>query len=161
MTVKSEPMKSAEPRPLSRKESAVVRRATLRRQRGTVERSTAWIVLVLSALGTIAALAGGWKPLIDSFRAAAPLWGAIVGGLAIQGVLTFLEWYYFDQPMISWPARLFDTIATALGYGPLFLVSLLSFLVAKDVPQPQYAAWIIIGLVSLLIAWYPESRLVD
>lgn len=143
------------------KDSAIVKRATLRRQRGAVERATAWIVLVLSVLGTIAALAGGWELLIGNILARTPQWSAIIGGFAIQAVLTFLEWYYFDTPMVAWPARMFDTATTAIGYGPLFIAPLLTFLVVRNLPQPLYLAWLIIGLVSLAVAWYPESRLVD
>jgi hypothetical protein len=143
------------------KESAIIRRATLRRQRGSVERATAWIVLSLSVLGTIATLAGGWTPLIEGVVSRAPQWSAIVGGLALQIVLTFLEWYYFDTPIIAWPARTFDTITTMLGYGPLFSAPLLAFLIARGAPMAIYVAWAIIGLVSLAVAWYPESRLVD
>lgn len=146
----------------SRKESAIIRRSTLRKQRGTVERATAWIVLVLSVFGTVATLAGGWTPLIASIVARTPLWSAIIGGFAVQGVLTFLEWYYFDKPLVSWPARVLDTLMTMIGYGPLVLVPLVAILAAKLAPaQATQAAWGIIGLVSLLIAWYPESRLVD
>jgi hypothetical protein len=146
-----------------RKESAIVSRTRLRKQRGNIERATAWIVLVLSVLGTIATFAGGWTPLVAGIIARTPQWYAIVGGIALQVVLTFLEWYYFDQPFIAWPARGFDTLMTALGYGPLVLVGLVTFLVARGVPFAQvgYVAWGIIGLVSLAIAWYPESRLVD
>lgn len=157
--VRSEPM---EGEPTQRhKDSAVVRRATLRKQRGSIERATAWIVLFVSVLGSIATLAGGWGPLIGGFVQLQPKWSAIAGGLAIQALLTFLEWYYFDQPMISWPARLADTVLTALGYGPLVLIPLVSLLLTRGVTQAGYVAWLIIGLVSLAIAWYPESRLVD
>jgi hypothetical protein len=143
------------------KESAIVGRATLRRQRGSIERYTAWIVLFVSVLGTIAWLAGGWMPLIAGIVTLRPNWAAIGGGFGIQVLLTFLEWHYFDVLMVAWPARLADTAATALGYGPLVIVGLTLFLASKGVPSPLYAAWGIIGLVSLLTAWYPESRLVD
>ena len=159
MAVTSQPMNNTPTRPT--KESAIVKRATLRRQRGAIERYTAWIVLFVSVLGTIAALAGGWVPLIAGVVGLHPNWAAIGGGLAVQALLTFLEWHYFDVPMVAWPARLADMVATALGYGPLVIAGLVGYLAAKQVPSPEYAAWGIIGLVSLLIAWYPESRLVD
>lgn len=159
--VRSEPMASQQASAPAGKDSAVVSRAQLRRQRGKVERATAWIVLFVSVLGTIAALAGGWTPLIAGIISLRPQWSAIIGGAAIQALLTFLEWYYFDQPLVSWPARAFDAITTALGYGPLVIVSLVTFLVARGAPQAPYLAWGIIGLVSLAVAWYPESRLVD
>jgi hypothetical protein len=109
----------------------------------------------------VAALAGGWEPLIKGIVTLHPNWAAIGGGFGVQILLTFLEWHYFDVPMVAWPARIVDTLATAIGYGPLVLVGLTAALASKAVPSPIYAAWTIIGLVSLLIAWYPESRLVD
>jgi len=143
------------------KESAVVRRATLRKQRGKVERATAWIVLFVSALGTIATFAGGWEPLIASIRALRPNWAAIAGGVGAQALLTFLEWHYYDVPLVSWPARFFDTILTALGYGPLVAALLIGILTTRNAPLPFQLAWGIIILVSFLIAYYPESRLVE
>lgn len=161
MPVTSTPMASREAAPTNRKESAIVRRATLRRQRGAIERTTAWIVLFVSVLGTIAALAGGWVPLIAGIIAFKPNWAAIGGGVGIQVLLTYLEWHYFDIPLVSWPARLVDTATTALGYGPLVIALLATLLASKGVPSPYNVAWAIIGVVSFLIAWYPESRLVD
>src|SRR5205085_6420165 len=55
MAVQSKPIQSRT------KESAVVSRARLRKQRGAVERWTAWVVLFVSFLGTVVALAGGWE----------------------------------------------------------------------------------------------------
>jgi len=146
---------------MGRKESAVISRARLRQQRGAVERWTALVVLFASFLGTIVALAGGWPVFIASLRALTPNWAAILGGLAVQGLLTFLEWHYFDQPIIAWGARVFDTIATAVGYGPLVIVGLTALLDTRGVPSSLYVAWFIIGLASLATAWYPESRLVE
>jgi hypothetical protein len=159
MAVTSTPLNNPPVR--SAKESAIVRRATLRKQRGKIERATAWVVLFVSVLGTIATLAGGWTPLITSIRALQPNWAAIVGGLAAQALLTHLEWHYFDVPLVSWPARLADTALTALGYGPLVVAALIGILAARGAPLPFQLAWCIIVLVSLLIAYYPESRLVE
>src|SRR6185295_4270171 len=97
----------------SAKESAIVSRATLRRQRGAIERWTAFIGLFVSFLGTIAALSGGWAALIGSPRVA-----PIVGGLAAQAFLTFLQRHYHDRPWLSRPSRVVDAALTALGYGP-------------------------------------------
>jgi len=144
-----------------RKESAVVRRATLRKQRSVIERATAWIVLFLSVLGTIAAFAGGFTPLIAGIVARTPNWAAISGGIGLQVVLTFLEWYYFDSPFVSWPARAIDTVTTALGYGPLVLVPLVAVLAGRGVPSVVTVAWLLIGVVSFGVAYYPESRLVE
>lgn len=140
----------------SNKDSAVVDRATLRRQRGTIERYSAFVLLFVSFAGTIAAFAGGWSALI-----AAPRIAPIVGGVVVQALLTHLQWHYFDQPHISRPARVADAILTALGYGPLLHAGLLSGLAGRGVPEPWYVAWGIIVGISYVLAWYPESRLVE
>lgn len=148
MTVQSKPITS--------KDSAVVNRARLKRQRGTVERWSALVILFASFAGTIAALSGGWGALIS-----APSLTPILGGLIFQGVLTYLEWHYYDHKPISWGARIFDTGLTAWGYGPLVVAPLAAFLAARGISSAEQAAWAIIAIVSFLTAWYPESRLVD
>lgn len=145
------------------KESAIVSRARLRRQRGAIERWTAFIGLFISFLGTIAAFAGGWPALISAPRIA-----PIVSGLAAQGLLTYLQWHYYDNRLLSRPSRVADAVLTALGYGPLFHTGLMAAVAARiDIPGTPpsdtawYAAWAIIGLIAYGLAWYPESRLVE
>lgn len=166
---KRRPARPAKPaRPAARtnghhKQSAIVNRATLARSRTTIERSTAWGLLLLSVAGTVAALAGGWPALL-----AAPSLAAIVGGLVIQGGLTYLEWAYYHSRVLSGGARLIDAALTALGFGPLFLAALTRFFAAAGVtsviagqPGAVVAAWGAIAIASYGLAWYPESRLVD
>lgn len=143
------------------KPSAITSRATLRKQRGGIERLAAWVVLLVSFAGSMAVFHGGFAPMIDSIRAAHYNVGALLGGAIVQIVLTFLEWYYFDRPFIAWGARFFDTATTAIGFGPLFLAPLTVFIAARGVENPLLPAWGIIILVSLAVAWFPESRLVD
>lgn len=137
------------------KASAIVSRATLDRQRGAVERWSALVVLVIGVLGTVVAFHGGWAPVLALHISAA----ALIGGLAIQGLLTYLEWYYHDLLLVAWGARVIDATLTAIGYSGLLALPLADLL--RDAPYPQHVAWAIVWLVSLLIAWYPESRLVD
>ena len=145
----------------SGKGSAIVTRDRLKTQRSGIERTMAWLVLFLSFLGTIAALHGGFGPLIASISTGQFNQAALLGGVLIQLVVTFLEWYYFDRPLIAWGARVVDTAATTIGYGPLFLAPLAVLLYNRGVTSPEPAAWGIIALISLGIAWFPESRLVD
>lgn len=156
------PQKAAQ-QPVARagKPSAITSRDTLRKQRGGIERVAAWVVLLVSFAGSMAVFHGGFAPMIESLRAGRYNVGALSGGAIVQIVLTFLEWYYFDRPFIAWGARLFDTATTALGFGPLFLAPLVVFIAARGVHNPLLPAWGIIILVSLAIAWFPESRLVD
>lgn len=155
-TIRSEPLRGGP----KTKESAVISRAQLRQQRGAVERWTAWVVLFVSFLGTVVALAGGWESFIASLIVLRPSVAALAGGVGLQALLTYLQWHYYDYRMIAWTARGIDTAFTAVGYGPLVLVPLIAF-VATWTTYPLYLAWAIIGIASLVIAWYPESRLVD
>jgi hypothetical protein len=141
----------------SAKSSAIVSRAQIAKARGPVERATAWIVLVVSFVGTIAALYGGWAPILALQFSAS----AVLGGLLLQGLLTWLQWAYHHSRVLCWGSRIVDAGLTAYGYGPLFIAALEDYLAARDVPLAFYAAWFLIGLVSLGLAWYPESRLVD
>jgi hypothetical protein len=139
------------------KQSAVVSRAQLERGRGRVERLTAYIVLLVSFVGTIVALHGGWEVVLTSGLQVR----ALVGGVLLQVVLTWLQWSYHHIRALCWGSRLVDAALTAYGYGPLFIVALVGYLTERSIPQPLFAGWFILGLVSLLLAWYPESRLVD
>jgi hypothetical protein len=147
----------------SGKASAIVTRDHLKKQRGLIERTMAWLVLLISFVGAIAALHGGFAPLIASVRSGQYNIAALLGGVLLQLLLTFLEWYYFDIPKIAWGARIVDALTTAIGYGPLFLAPLALFLYNRgaDVMTATAGAWAIIGLASLGIAWFPEDRLVD
>lgn len=156
----AEPAPKAPPRGAG-KQSAITTRATLQKQRGAIERAMAWLVLLVSFLGSIVALHGGWPPFIASLTVGPLNLGALLGGVLIQLVLTFLEWYYSDRWPIAWGARIVDTATTAIGYGPLFLAPLMAMLHDRGLADPTLAAWGIISLVSLGVAWFPESRLVD
>lgn len=141
----------------SHKESAVISRAQLRRQRGKVERYTAWVVLFVSFIASVVAFNGGWSNVLAlKFGIAATLLA-----VGLQILLTYLEWHYYDKPIISWGARLVDTATTALGFGPLALPALTAYLSSRAIPAEVIVSWLIIGIASLGVAWYPESRLVD
>ena len=140
------------------KQSAVVDRATLDRQRGAIERYSAFVVLFFSFAGTIAALSGGWSALRD-----APQLAPIVAGLALQACLTATQWWY-GAGRGPWRYRLAlcaDSALTALGYGPLIVPWLSTYLAAKGAGQAsEIASWIIVGVASLLVACYRERKLI-
>lgn len=153
--VRSQPAKTF----VVRKESAVILRAQLQRHRGKVERYSAWIVLFVSFVGSVVAFNGGWLNV-------AALKISIAGtlaGLILQIALTYLEWHYYDKPAVAWGARSIDTITTAIGYGSLLLVPLVKYFEGKSVSTEGaiLIAWLIIGIASFLVAWFPESRLVE
>jgi hypothetical protein len=151
MTVQSRPTKP--------KQSAIVSRATLDRQRGAFERLSAFVVLFFSFAGTIAALSGGWTALRTN-----PQIAPILGGIAAQGIFTVVEWWY-GSGRGPWRYRLAlcaDSALTALGYGPLIVPWLSGYLADKGLGElAVIVAWCIIGAASLAIAWYPERQLID
>ncbi len=145
--------------PPKRKDSAIVSRATLDRQRGAFERIMAVILLFVSFAGSIAALSGGWAALI-----AAPRAGYILSGVAAQVALTAAEWWY-GAGRGRWRYRLalsLDTALTAIGYGPLIAPPLALYLAARGVGDlSTVLAWAIVVIASALLAWYPEMTLID
>ena len=154
VTVKSEPLEKG------RKASAIVRRATLDRQRGAFERCMAIVLLFISFAGSIAAFSGGWAALL-----AAPRAGVILAGIAAQVILTAAEWWY-GAGRGRWRYRLallLDTALTAAGYGPLLAPPLASYLADRGAGDllAAFGAWAIVALASALLAWYPEMTLID
>lgn len=161
MSVRSQPAK----------QSAIVSRAQLARSRGTIEKILAYGVLFLSFLGTVVAFHGGWARILNLQISL----GAIAAGLLAQLVLTFLQWAYKHNRLLCWGSRLVDAGLTAGGYGSIFVPIFLAFLAGLGVGAEQVVvlpwlgstqvglvgSWAIMGLVSLLAAWYPEDRLVD
>lgn len=141
------------------KESAIVTRATLDRQRGTFERFSAFGILFFSFAGTIAALSGGWSEL-----AAHPRLAPIAGGLAAQAALTAAEWWY-GAGRGRWRYRLAllaDSVLTTIGYGPLVIPWLAPYLAARSLGElAEPVAWGIVGIAAWLVAWYPEHTLID
>ncbi len=152
MTVKSEPLTK------ERKQSAIVTRATLDRQRGAFERISAFGVLFFSFAGSIAALSGGWPAL-----RADPHLAPIVGGIVIQAVLTISEWWY-GGGRGRWRYRLallLDMALTTIGYGPLIVPYLAAYLAARGLPYAEPLAWLAVAMLSFVIAYYPERMLID
>ena len=150
---------TVESKPLKRKDSAIVSRDALDRQRGAFERLTAAGLLFVSFAGSIAALSGGWAGLI-----ADPRPGAIAAGVAAQLALTAAEWWY-GKGRGPWRYRLalcVDTALTGIGYGPLIIPWLTTYLAAHGVGSAStLLAWAIVGIASAALAWYPEWVLID
>ena len=153
MTVREEPLKSR------RKESAIVSRATLDRQRGAFERFAAFALLLLSFAGTVAALSGGWTALRT-----APRLAPIVGGIGLQLALTATE-YWYGAGRGHWRYRValcVDAALTTVGYGPLFVPWIAPYLAARGAGELALVlAWALVGVAALALAWWPEKTLID
>lgn len=157
---------SAQSRPVAAKGSAIIKRGQLDRSRSKVERISAIVVLIVSFIGSVVAFHGGWGPILSLHLSVA----AIIGGILAQILLSWAEWAYYHRRVISYGARIVDASLTAVGYGPLVIKSLAAVLAERGASaEPAVfgmsvavlGAWVIVGLVSYGIAWYPESRLID
>lgn len=158
MAVTSKPIEPA--RRADRKPGAIVSSAQLERTRGAFERLTGLAVLVLSLLGTIVAFHGGWEPVLSGqWRMSAVGWG-----LAAQAFLTALQWWY-GRLSRTHPIYLvslgIDTGLTTIGYGPLIVPMLAPIIAERGIAEPVLAAWLALAGAAFVVAWYPESRLVD
>lgn len=145
------------------KPSAMFRRASIERSRTGVERLTAWIVLLVSVLGTIVAFHGGWEAFTTARRLP-----AVLAGITIQSGLTYVQWAYYHRRALSLGSRLIDTGLTVLGFGPLFAGALTRFFFSIGItsviagqPGAVIVTWATLIIASYGLAWYPESRLVD
>jgi hypothetical protein len=150
---------SVESKPLRAKQSAIVSRATLDKQRGTFERFTALGILFFSFAGTVAAFSGGWSALASQPRLA-----PIAGGIAAQVGLTAAQWWYGSGrgPWRYRASLALDSALTTIGYAPLIVPWLAPYLAGRgagEVAAPL--AWLVIGVLSFLVAWYPERTLID
>jgi hypothetical protein len=155
-------------RAIRQKQSALVSREALDRQRSTFERFSALAVLFLSFAGTIAAFSGGWSALVS-----APRLAPILVGLVTQALLTAGQWWYGARrgPWRYRAALLIDSALTTAGYGPLIVPWLGGYLARRIAPAGQVAegylvlaepiAWGLLVVASALIAWYPEKTLID
>jgi len=146
-------------RPLRSKQSAIITRAQLDKQRGAFERFTAVGILFFSFAGTIAAFSGGWTALRSELHLA-----PIIAGIATQLALTAAEWWY-GAGRGAWRYRLalcIDSALTTIGYGPLIVPWLALYLTTRGMGEmASPLAWGLIGVVSFLVAWYPERTLID
>jgi len=162
MTVRQAPLGpvAEEAEKQRKKASAVVSRAQLARSRGAFERAMAATVLLVSYLGTVLTIAGGVAPLLAAPTRPLPWLGALV----VQGGLTALQWWYGNVSRRH-PAYLgslvIDAGATIWGYGPVFAPPIAAAIAAREISEPALAAWAIVGVAALAIAWYPEHILVD
>lgn len=152
MTVRSEEVRKT-------KRSAIITREQLDRQRGAFERFTALALLLLSFAGSAAAMSGGWSALRAEPRAA-----PIAIGIIIQAALTATE-YWYGAGRGPWRYRValvFDSALTTVGYGPLFVPFLTTYLAGRGTGElSAILAWGIVGIVAVGLAWWPEKVLID
>ena len=102
-------------------------------------------------------LHGGWKPVL----ALQVNITATIGGVLLQIGLTALEWIYGSQCRhpVYLAALTADAALTAVGYAPLLLPWLLRVL--AESAAPMLFAHALIAAFAMVLAVYPESRMVE
>lgn len=145
-----------------RKKSAVITQRQIDSSRPYFERYSSWALLALSFLGSVVAFHGGdWSAI----RALQFRTGAVTGGLVLQSLCTYVEWSYRHRrfhPLYLFVLAL-DAGPTAIGYYPIVRDSLryIAGVVGLQGSQATMFVYIAIGIAALLLAWVPESRLID
>ena len=142
-----------------RKSSAILSRSKhLAPARLGFERATAGGVLLLSAAGSVAAVHGGFLPMV-----AAPQIGLAALAILFQVIITGAEWLYCHQ-RVSWPyllAFFFDVALTVVGYRDVAMPRFAAITAWLGSPDPMLTGGLLLVLVAGFIAWYPESALIN
>jgi len=140
--------------------AALFSRRRLARQQTGFEQFVAWLLLIISFVGSALLDGGG----VDAWVRWQPnLW--IAGAaLALQGVLTYVQWIYAEQGRQSWQyllAVLVSSALTAGGYWQLAHPWGVQLLARWQVPSANapYVAGGLIILTALLIDIFPEQTL--
>lgn len=152
-------------RPKRRKDSAMLSQAQIDRARPGIERSFAWVLLALSFTGAVAALHArppdfdGVRPLLQG--QIDPV--LVAAGVGLQGGCTLIQWLYRKRR--SWlraAALTVDAVSTAIGYAPLALPMIATALaLVASADTASWGAWIVLVVASFVLAFIPESVLID
>jgi hypothetical protein len=151
--------KQSEPDDAPRR-AALFSRRRLARQQTAFEQFVAWLLLIISFVGS--ALLGGGG--VESWVRWQPnLW--IAGAaLAFQGMLTYVQWIYAEQRWQAWQylaAVLASSGLTTAGYWQLVYPWGAKLLTGWQVPAATapYLAGGLIIVAALLIDIFPEQTL--
>lgn len=128
-------------------------------------RVSAWLALLVSAVGSVQAFAGRWPTSLLTILDAWPA-SALIGGLGIQLIVTLVEWRFAHHWTHSWQwwlAIVIDLLFTCWGYADIGIPWLLNRWQAAGITGDgaNVAAWAVLVLFSLAIALYPEQTLVQ
>jgi hypothetical protein len=129
-------------------------------QQSGLERFVAILLLLLSLAGSVLAGGGG----VEAWAALRPLWWGALAALALQGVLSYVQWVYCTR-WASWQylsAVAVSSALTLIGFWPLahpWLVGVLEWARVPAAMAPNYAGALLI-VVALGIDLFPERTLV-
>jgi hypothetical protein len=161
-TVRSKPVKQARS-----KDTAVIRGETVDRAAIGIMRYGALVLLLISFLGSVVALNGGWAPIINAWPKpwqGVNLLAAIVG-VGLQSWLTLIQWHKrHDKLSLLYLTHLaIDATLTFLGYYPILVPFFAGGFVKLGMePQnAQYAAYGLTTVLAVVLAKIPEEMLVD
>jgi len=140
--------------------AALFSRKRLARQQTGFEQFVAWLLLIISFVGSLL-LGGGGVSAWVAWRPNLWLAGA---ALALQGVLTYVQWIYAERGWRAWQylaAVLVSSALTAGGYWQLVHPWGVGLLAGWQVPASNapYLAGGLIALAALLIDIFPEQTL--
>jgi hypothetical protein len=138
------------------------------------ERFLAGVILLLSFVGAIVVVAGGWTNIPVGLNV-----GSFFGGLTLQGICTAVQWFYRKN---KWTVQyqLFlqvDACTTTIAYyavieGPVrafagFVLGAVAMVLGWSVIPASAAlvvealTWVVTYGIALLGALIPEDRLID
>lgn len=145
-----------------RKKSAVITQRQLDRSRPYFERYASWALLALSFLGSVVAFHGGDWAAIRTWQLRTD---AVIGGVVLQSLCTYVEWSYRHRrfhPLYLFVLAL-DAGPTAIGYYPIVRgpLSYISGVIGLQGSQATTFVYVAVGIAALLLAWLPESRMID
>ena len=135
-----------------------IKRSELIRKRKWFSWYAAWVLLFMGVVGSIVAGNGGWVNVLSGKFT----YAGTIGAILAQTILTGIQWSMPDHKALVYLSRALDAVLTFVGYGPLVLISTTGILVTLGIPfqYAYYYACGIIYMVAVIVAWYPEFRLV-
>lgn len=133
-----------------------IRRQSLRQQRQWITWYLAWSLMLLGFVGTIVTANGGWGQLLSGRFS----WNMTILAFALQVILTYVQWAWYDIRPLAYFSRTIDALFTALGYGSVIYVYAIDYFNGYDLFFVSVIYWLITFVLSVFIAWYPEYRLV-
>lgn len=150
-----------------RRRTAVLSGATVDVATTNIIRTAAGVMLVASFIGSIAALNGGWEPVVAAWPR--PWEGlslsAALAGVLIQGWLTVVQLNQRRRKLgLLYLSHLIPDVGlTAIGYAPVVLPFLMGGFTRAGL-APDAAFWLAGGILlggAVSLAMVPEHILID
>lgn len=139
---------------VKQKRSALLNGKRLEAAQPLFERTVGMVLLTISFAGSMALLQGGWQFPLNPV--------GLIAGFVLQVLLTAVEWMYRRQ-RLSWQYFGALTVDAALSIGgySILLMPLLMRVLPFGEALNYYSSWGIIGIGAVVLAFLPESILVE